>query len=411
MSISFFVPAKSARCDAGELKSLLSSLANNAALTPFDDTLVNFVTDFAKSILLEKKARAYPELIVLANFFKSGNIARLKNELRLDAPSLYLSRGLVFHMAPSNVDSVFLYSSLLSLLCGNINIIRISRQSGDQVDFILEKLLNLLSKAHSGLANRFFVVTYDHDDAITSLISEYCHMRVVWGGDATVKRIRSLPLRATASEICFSDRFSAAMLQADAVLGLPPSALNDLCARFFNDAIWFSQQACSSPRLVSWIGSIDACAAARQRFWEAFALQLQDQAYENTPGMVMDRFVTSCMVATNPMHRETMSLSFPTRILLSSESLGTVKHYHCGNGLFYEQCFASVPEFFLTLTDREQTLSIFGFEAELVAQCLRDLPLRSIDRVTKIGNALDFSHIWDGYNLLHAFTRQIAVSP
>lgn len=124
----------------------------------------------------------------------------------------------------------------------------------------------------------------------------------------------------------------------------------------------------------------------------------------------MDRFVSSCMVATESLHRETSSLAFPTRILLESGDLGAVKHYHCGNGLFYEQCFTSVPDFLRTLTDQEQTLSVFGFEPEELVRCLKELPMRSVDRVTKIGQALDFGHLWDGYNLLHAFTRQIAVN-
>ena len=37
---------------------------------------------------------------------------------------LLLSRGVVFHIAPKNVDTIFVYSFVLSLLCANKNIIR-----------------------------------------------------------------------------------------------------------------------------------------------------------------------------------------------------------------------------------------------------------------------------------------------
>jgi hypothetical protein len=404
MSVKFFVPASSANSD---LETVLKVALDCKPMAPFDVALVEFVNDFAKSILLDKNARAYPELIVLANFFKSANILKLRTEI--EGNCIFVPRGLVFHMAPSNVDSVFLYSSFLSLLCGNVNLIRISRESGDQVKFIIDKLANLLAKDHSSLANRFFVLTYDHDDAITTLISQHCHMRVVWGGDLTVNKIRALPLRPTASELCFPDRFSAAMLSSESVLSLDNKSLSDLCTRFFNDSIWFAQQACSSPRLVSWIGKEADCNEARQRFWHVFNNQLPSKGYENSPGMVMDRFVTSCMVATDSLHRETTSVSFPTRILLDSQALTTIKHYHCGNGLFYEQCFDTVPQFFQTLSDREQTLSVFGFEAVDMAKNYQSLSMRSVDRITKIGNALDFGYVWDGFNLLHQFTRQIAV--
>lgn len=406
MGVQFFVPSQAA---GRELEAVLEAASTSRALAPFDPALVAFVNDFARSILLDRAARAYPELIVLANFFKAGNVTRLKQELVSSGSAPSVARGIVFHIAPSNVDSVFLYSSLLSLLCGNVNLIRISRGSGDQVRFILDKLAQLLAGEHAALADRFYVLTYEHSDAITSMISSYCHLRVVWGGDETVRKIRSLPLRPTAAELCFPDRFSAAMLRADSVLACDERALEGLATRFFNDAIWFAQQACSSPRLVAWVGSPDDCAAARERFWGAFEAQLKDKSYENSAGMAMDRFVTACLVATDPLHRETSALPFPTRILLGSEALSGIKHVHCGNGLFYEQCFATVPEFLQTLTDREQTLSVFGVEGAEMAGYLRALPLRTLDRVTRIGQALDFGHVWDGYNLLQSFTRQVAI--
>jgi hypothetical protein len=404
MNVQFFVPSSAAGSD---INTVLRGAAGGRVLAPFDPALVDFVTAFGKSILLDRESRDYPELVVLANFFRPANIARLKNELAPQGGAACLARGLVFHIAPSNVDSVFLYSSLLSLLCGNVNLIRISRGAGPQLAFVLDKLARTLEQ--SGLADRFFVVTYEHDDAITSLISSYCHMRVVWGGDATVRKIRSLPLRPTASELCFPDRFSAAMLRAEAVSGLEAAALDELCSRFYNDAIWFAQQACSSPRLVAWIGGAEECAAARQRFWQAFDQVLQRKEYENTPGMAMDRLVTACLAATEPSHRETAALQFPTRILLDSEPLAAVKHYHCGNGLFYEQCFGTVPEFLRTMTDQEQTLSVFGYGAQEMALSLGELPMRALDRITRVGQALDFGYIWDGCNLLHAFTRRIDI--
>ncbi len=405
MGVQFFLPTREER----ELDTVLMAASSTRPLAPFDPALVDFVNDFAKSILLDRTSRAFPELIVLANFFKAGNVSKLKQEMLVSSPAVSAARGIVYHIAPSNVDSIFLYSSLLSMLCGNVNLIRISRGSGDQVSFILDKLAKLLAHEHAALANRFFVLTYEHSDAVTSLISSFCHLRVVWGGDETVKKIRSLPLRPTAAELCFPDRFSAAMLHAESVLACDERALEQLSTRFFNDSIWFAQQACSSPRLVAWVGPPDSCTAARERFWNAFEAQLKDKSYENSAGMVMDRLVTACLVATDPLHRETSALSFPTRILLGSEALSGIKHVHCGNGLFYEQAFATVPDFLQTLSDREQTLSVFGVEALEMAEYLRVLPLRTIDRVTKIGQALDFGHVWDGYNLLNVFTRQVAI--
>lgn len=406
MKPTIFVPSNSSHTS---LDGVLNLALSAKSMAPFDPILVQCVTDFSKSILLDKSVRAFPELVVLANFFKSSNIAKLKQALQEHGSVLRLARGLVFHLAPSNVDSVFLYSSLLSFLCGNVNLIRISQQSSPQIDFILHKLDHLLSNTHPTLADRFFVMTYPHDDEVTKRISVQCHMRVVWGGDATVKKIRSLELRPTATEICFPDRFSAAMLHASSLLNLDEAELSSLASRFYNDAIWFSQQACSSPRLLAWIGEAAVCEQARQRFWDCFQKQLSGKNFDNSGGMVMDRFVSACMVATTDLHLETSTLEFPTRILLSDSPLGDLKHFHCGNGFFFEQFFDSMTDFFGTLTDTEQTLAVFGFDSNQIISNLHHAPMRSIDRVTSIGHALDFNHVWDGINLLNAFTRYMDI--
>ncbi|MFC6804089.1 acyl-CoA reductase [Deinococcus caeni] len=37
-----------------------------------------------------------------------------------------MPRGLVFHVPPANVDTIFIYSWLMSVLAGNRNVIRLS---------------------------------------------------------------------------------------------------------------------------------------------------------------------------------------------------------------------------------------------------------------------------------------------
>ena len=109
-------------------------------LKPFDKNIRQFLNAFAKSILLDRSARDFPELITLANYFKSKNLDSFIPE---GAQEYVLrARGTVFHLAPSNVDTVFLYSSLLSLLCGNRCLIRISRNLTAQVGFALDKINN-----------------------------------------------------------------------------------------------------------------------------------------------------------------------------------------------------------------------------------------------------------------------------
>jgi hypothetical protein len=59
------------------------------------------------------------------------------------------------------------------------------------------------------------------------------------------------------------------------------------------------------------------------------------------------------------------------------------------------------------LTERDQTLSYFGFARSQLKELALSLPIRAIDRIVPIGTALNFSTIWDGGNLLQSFSRQV----
>ena len=42
-----------------------------------------------------------------------------------------LGRGLLFHVAPSNVPTMFVYTYVIAILAGNANIIRLSTRRGE----------------------------------------------------------------------------------------------------------------------------------------------------------------------------------------------------------------------------------------------------------------------------------------
>jgi hypothetical protein len=392
------------------LKFIIDKLLSSNVLQPFDPSLISFVSDLSKSILLDKKARSFPELIVLANFFKLSNINLIKNNYLNDG--LYyvsLSRGLIFHIAPSNVDSIFLYSSLISLLCGNVNFIRISNNLNEQLILILDKIESLVSSKYGFIKSRLVICTYDHDDEITATISLNCHMRVIWGGDSTVNLIRKLPISPIASEVCFPTRFSVSVFKAESIIKLNDNEIFNLCKRFSNDILWFSQQACSSPREVVWIGNMDVVDKARQKFWSSFQNFIENISYVNSEGMNFDRLVASYLVAANGFKIYEMKNDFPMRLLINNQPLEILKLLHCGNGLIYEQCFNDLNSYYSTIDSTYQTISVLGFSHNDIIESVKYLPMRAIDRIVNVGKSLDFGIIWDGYNLVESFTRKLEV--
>jgi hypothetical protein len=170
---------------------------------PFHPSAIQFATTLSAEILLNPDYREFPDLLSLAFWLRKINIARLQEQFdgHRDGGH-WLPRGIVFQIAPSNVDTMFVYPWFLSMLVGNRNIVRVSSQLNAQTGVLLELINRLLDdQAFANLRERILIVTYEHSEEISAGFSSVCDLRMIWGGDATVSRIRAIPLPPTATEI------------------------------------------------------------------------------------------------------------------------------------------------------------------------------------------------------------------
>jgi hypothetical protein len=397
-----------------ELSELLGRMIALPAWRPFDPLLIEFVGRLSSRLLISPSVRRFPELAALGHWFRKARLLEMARTHSGALPGhVRLGRGLTFHVAPANVDSVFMYSWLISLLAGNANIVRVSQKGGPQQDVLVDLLASLCEdEKFNEVAPRIVLLTYPHDRAVTQLISLACQVRVVWGGDATVTELRSIPLRPTATDLCFADRFSLAAIGAEALAALEERAFADLVHGFYNDTFWFGQQACSSPRMVVWVGSQPQIERAQERFWPAVANEVARNRAENSPAMLMARLGSVFeFAAAGRGHWGLPSglQAFPVVVETDSKDLRLVRESHCGNGLFVQQSIESLAELGPRLTDKDQTLAVFGFAAGDYEALLSKLPPRSIDRIAPIGSALSFDPVWDGQDFFASMTRMIAV--
>ena len=397
-----------------DLSGLLSSMSRQPAWQPFDARLIAFVSKLSQLMLTSPGIREFPELAALGHWFRKARLLDLAKRLQQDdSRHIRIGRGLAFHLAPANVDSVFMYSWLLSLLAGNCNVVRLSQKGGPQQDFVLDILNQLGSQEeYRDISQRYVLLTYAHDRKTTQAISEACMVRVIWGGDTTVQEIRSIPLRPMATELCFADRFSAAALDAAAVNRLDGKALEGLIHGFYNDTFWFGQQACSSPRLVAWVGSPDDIEKAKARFWPALRAEVSRRQSENSAGMVMARLGALFEFAgagIGQLPPSTNLQDFPATLDLLGADLQPVREIHCGNGLFIQEDLQSLAQLGPQLSDKDQTLAVYGFTAADYQALVSALPPRALDRIVPVGEALSFDSIWDGQDFLRSLTRLISL--
>ena len=405
--IKFFTSNDFIKSDI-QLYDFISS-SENANISPFSDETIDFINNFSKSILLDRNSRKFPELVVLADFFSKRNTKKIFNRISDENNNyVFLPLGKTFHIAPSNVDTIFLYSSLIALMCGNICLIRLSSQHTEQINFAIEKL-NLVLSQHSKFLKRLFVFNYEHNNEITRRISSHIDLRVIWGGDNSVKEIRSIQLNPMARELTFPNRFSFTVIKSKEVIS-NQSDLNSMVDSFIKDTIYFDQQACSSPRSLIWLGSQTDNKKAQDIFWKNYLSLLARKDYQNTSGMMMDRFVASNFLsAINLSKRVNSAIDYPTRLKVHDLNSQILREFHPGNGLFYEIEVQNIDQIAKQVKNTDQTLTYFGLDNSEISDLLSLISNRGLDRILPIGEALDFSVIWDGYDLIEAFTRKVVI--
>jgi hypothetical protein len=380
-------------------------------LKPFDDKTLSFINEVSDLILNDRSFRRYPELVAMAFWMRKSNIMKLKSEFEKEkGDHIWLARGKVFHIAPSNVDTIFVYSWFLSMLVGNTNIVRISSKLNEPVKILIDLINDITDQSeHSEIKDRFLIVQYEHDSAITEHFSSLCNVRVIWGGDETIRRIRQIPLNPTATELVFADKFSFSLIDAEKFIS--DNSKSRLIENFYNDSYWFGQNACSSPRLVVWLGKDDAIEKAREEFWGLLS-DIVTGRLENAPAVAVTKLVSECAVAINSksdLKMERSHTSLINRILISDPD-DIDREHHCGGGLFYEFKIKNLEELLGIIKPKDQTVSVFGVPEDAVRKLIDDLRPDGINRIVPIGQSLNFSSVWDGYNLLREFCREIDIS-
>ncbi|HWF01164.1 MAG TPA: acyl-CoA reductase [Caulobacteraceae bacterium] len=318
---------------------------------------------------------------------------------RLPADSLARPRGMVFHLPPQNVETVFLYSWVISYLCGNANLVRLPTELSEP----MARLLDLFQVAvrNAGDAGQMFV-RYPVSETTNAALSQASDARIVWGGDEKVRAFSTLPLRKGGKAIWFGDRRSAAVANGDALRGLDHSARRELAARLHNDIFVFDQMACSSPVRLYVTGSEDSCGAAVDALLAEVSHIASARGSGPATGHAIRKMVASMALAGQ---------GAATRVVRYSNSLTSVVAREVedrppvGGGfleLVYVDDLLAVAE---TLAENTQTLVHFGFDKETLWRFAADLPPFCVSRIVAMGQALNFDSIWDGYDLASELTE------
>lgn len=399
--------------DVGAAEALIGRIAAEPRPRPFAEEVTAFTARLSSIILGDPRSRPLPEVVALGYWLRPASIRRLAERFAtLDGGvGVRGPVGVALHIPPANVDPIFAYSWLLALLCGNASIVRLPRRRGAVADLLLDQIAVAL-RDHPAIAAVTAFVEYGHDDAITAALSAEAGLRIIWGGDETIRHIRSLPLSPRGKEVVFADRRSFAAIAAPAFLALDDSAAYTLMDRLALDVFLFDQMACSSVRMLAWCGSPQAVEAATQRAIPLLRKAAADRGFTVEPAAALAKYA-AC---------QRLAMDFPVsgidwgdgRLAVIELDPGTPPLWpetdHTGGGLLLQTRINDLADLIPLVDLRVQTLAQYGFDRDDLAEFVRRLNGRGIDRIVPLGSAMDFAAIWDGYDLLAEFTRLVTIS-
>lgn len=384
-------------------------IENKKPLQPYDNIICEFLAELSRKLQRDKEALQYPDILSFAFFCRKANIKRMKMEF--EDGRFRMGKGIVLHIAPSNVPINFAFSYVFGLLAGNANIVRVSStKKFSQTDIVCRVLNELLEdERFQVIKEKTAIVSYERNKETTDALSLMSNARVIWGGNATIEEIRRSPISSRCTEITFADRFSFGIIGAQSVLEASNDEVRKLAENFYNDTYLMDQNACSTPHLIIWdANNCEKVEQAKKRFWEN--VYIIAQKYDLADIKVSDKYVMACEYAVSFPEIEQLYKHDNLLYVCKLKSMPqNMTHLRGKFGLFFEYELKDINELVGTINESVQTCVYYGIDKEILKKFIIDNGITGIDRIVPFGESLNIGTFWDGYNIISDLSRIINI--
>ena len=376
-------------------------------LNIFNKITINFFDELSIKIFENKEIRNYPDLASFGFFCREANINYLKKKYSTFLENRY-GRGLVLHFTPSNVPLNFAYSLFFGLITGNTNVIRLSTKFHNQSKIlinIINKLLN--KKKFKSLQKKINIIRYDKSEGITKHLSSICDVRIIWGGNETINQIRNNPIPPGSYDVTFADKYSICIISSREYL--KKKQFKKEAISFFNDTLFYDQNACTSPKIVVWHGNKKNNKFASEIFWNEFEKIIKSKKYSIEGNWNYEKFYKEIksIIDLNSIIKEN-KLSSIKRIKLKKIPK-KINEYFTPGGFFIEFDFKKFQEIRKLFSPKVQTLTYIGFEGNYLKKKLNLIKFKSVDRLVPNGKSSDMGLEWDGYDIIFQISKKLTV--
>lgn len=359
----------------------------------FCDEILDFLDSLSKSLMKHKE---YSDLVSLGFWCRRANM--LKESRNYDKSRR--GRGIVLHLAPQNIPLNFAYSLISGLISGNANIVRIPFREYTQVNIFVNEV-NTLLQQYKNLKDSIVFVRFQSKDEIFEELSKMADIRMIWGGDESINKIRQIKINPLAYDLVFGDRYSLALINSDSFLDSNNKQM--IINNFYNDTYLFDQNACTSPKIIIWLGSIYKNNKAKELFYSMLLEKMQE--YKIADSKIMDKYLHFCKGAISLNIKAEI---FTPKLIVIQTNTDNIESLAYNSGFFIDRTIHTLQELSTILQKKAQSLIYYGLNKEQI-QAIINLDKKGLDRIVPFGKSLEFSFHWDGYDLITSLSKKIEV--
>lgn len=165
-------------------------------------------------------------------------------------------KGLITHWLSGNVPILGLLSLIQGLATKNINILKISKDTGMLIPHFLEEIskINVIVSNKktikgSDVCKSIAVVYFDrHNTQAQEYFSNISNVRVAWGGMEAVESVMNTKRNYGTEDVIFGPKKSFAVIEKKKID--TQEKINSLCQKLANDIFQIDQRGCNSPHNV-----------------------------------------------------------------------------------------------------------------------------------------------------------------
>lgn len=376
-------------------------------LTPYNEMIIDFVSEFSKLLGLHSEIKNFPDLKALSFWCRKKNLEKFRKDFFEQSSGFRMAVGLVFHITPSNIPTNFAYSLLFGLLTGNTNIIKVPTKIFPQIEIISLTLKKILNRSKfRNIKKMIKIIRYSENDNFTSKLSSICDARLIWGGEKSINSIRKFKLKERSLDLAFSDRFSFSIIDLKKLKQLNNYDFKRLIENFYNDTYLVDQNACSSPHFVVWLNGRNY-SKIKKNFWKNLNSLIKEKYFQPEIASI-DKYTKVCESILKFEDLEKFEKYSNLLYVMNFKKLNkSISEARGKWGFFYDYDCFNLNNLSVFINKSVQTLTYFGISKKTIIEFITKNQIKGIDRIVPIGQALDINFNWDGYDLNKFLTRVI----